>query len=605
MHNFTRSFLLSAAAMTCVAGLNAAETPEVSWGKLFDGATTAGDQNTTIQLGSSNEVYWLNTLGSTTAAQDLFFGGEKIFAGSEYTGTSYTNNLAVTKTDAAGNELWTIYSNSGDYSSQEGGMAVCADGSIIFAGKVRHGDGFTDQALNLVDATGADFNFGSAVETRYYNFVIAKASADGEIKWVRTIDVEHGASPDGSKDFVADAAYMKGVAVDKDGNIFVAGNFRMPLCFTKADNSTVTVSPRNSSAWNGNSQTSTGDLYLAKLDADGYYIDCLQAQGEGMTTEYILGLSAANDKIYFQGYAVSAQNATVTLGGKEIKATDVFSPFVGAVNPSDLSVEWLTSMLGEKVDNKNGYQNTNLNVVGNHMWLSGMFNLKITDASNAANTVKSQQGTQREGFIIKFDAENGAWLAAADSRDGFGDTGLGGYVGTIQNPSDNGKVYAFGYIMNASVGVFLRGYNAETLEADTEENWSIVTQGGVPSAVACAYDAAEGRAYVTARGNKAFLPMGGELSPAPTGWAVYAARFDLPEGLVSGVENVSIAPVSSAVVTSGAGYLAVTSESDTTVGVYDLAGRAVAFVKVAAGTTAEVQLPAGLYIAAGAKVIVK
>ncbi|MDE6526451.1 MAG: hypothetical protein K2L75_04275, partial [Muribaculaceae bacterium] len=202
----------------------------MAWINLFDGATTAGDNNIAVATAGVDNIYWLNTLGSTDLAPDLYYAGEKIFTGSPYdAGSSYANNIALTKTDSSGAALWTVYSNSGDYASGDGGMAVDADGSVVIVCKVRHTDGYLDRDLTLVDANGSTYSFGGTVDSRYYSLVMARVSSEGVIEWLRTVEVGHGASPDGSKDFVADAVSAKAVAIDNDGNIYVGGSFSMPL----------------------------------------------------------------------------------------------------------------------------------------------------------------------------------------------------------------------------------------------------------------------------------------------------------------------------------------------------------------------------------------
>ena len=204
MHIFTHKALFAAALMTCPQAFAAA--PEVAWINLFDGNTAAGDNNIAVATAGGNAIYWLNTLGSTDAAPDICYNGEYLFTGSPYSaGTSYANNISLTRTDASGAALWSVYSNSGDYASGEGALAVAADGSVVFVGKVRHTDGCLDRQLALVDAAGNTTSFGTAVERRYYSLVMARVSPEGAIEWLRTVDVAHGASPDGSKDFVSDA----------------------------------------------------------------------------------------------------------------------------------------------------------------------------------------------------------------------------------------------------------------------------------------------------------------------------------------------------------------------------------------------------------------
>lgn len=582
----------------------AADAPETAWINLFDGTTSAGDNNISVAAAGENAIYWLNTLGSTDAAPDIFYNGEKIFTGSPYTGTSYANNLALTKTDAAGTALWTVYSNSGDYSSGDGAIAVAADGSVVIVGKVRHTDGRLDTPLTLVDATGVTTTFGGTVEARYYSLVIAKVSAEGAIEWLRTVDVDHGASPDGSKTAVADAVSAKAVAVDADGNIYVGGSASMPLTFATTGG-TATFTPRNNAAWNGDSQHPAASLFIAKFDAEGYYTGCLTTSGNTMNTEQIWDVIYENGKLYATGTMTAATDdvTTASLGGKELSATSLASPFVAAIT-TGLDVEWATSLKAEAVDGKSAWQASHITAVGNTLWLASVANGKYSLFDDASKTVATQQGTQREGLLVKFDATDGAWLAAADSRDGFSDAVLGGYLKAVQNPSAADKVYVYGYLMNGSKGAFIRGYDAATLTADTAEDWFVVAGGGMPTAKGFAYEPSAARAYMAVRGNAKFTGTGSMESAVPTKWAVAAVRVDLPEAFQSGVENVAAVAAADVTVVAGAGCITVSSADTATVAVYDLAGRTVAVLALD-GDSATVNVEAGLYIVAGKKVLVK
>lgn len=603
MHIFTPKSLFVIALLGYSQAF-AAEAPEVAWINLFDGETAAGDNNIAVATVGSDNIYWLNTLGSTDTAPDLFYAGEKIFTGSPYSaGTSYANNIALTKTDSSGAALWTVYSNSGDYASGDGGMAVDADGSVVIVGKVRHTDGLLDRALTMIDAAGKTYSFGGTVDNRYYSLVMARISSDGAVEWIRTVEVAHGASPDGSKDFVADAVSAKAVAIDNDGNIYVGGSFSMPLTFTTSAG-TATISARNAANWNGASQTACGDMFIARFDADGYYTGSIKADGNALKSEQILDLIFEDGKLYATGTALSDDESSATFGGKVLKADANSTPFVASLNTS-LEVEWLSGFKAEKVDDKSvAWQNAHVTVVGNALWLTALANGAYSSYDDSSKSVSTQQGTQREGIIIKLDATNGTWLAAADSRDGFSDTVLGGYIKAIQNPSETDKVYVYGYLMNKDKGAFIRGYDAETLAAETAEDWYVVTGGGVPTGLSIAYEPSTARAYVTVRGNAQFNGIGGVESAATQKWAVAAARVDLPGEFLSGVEGVLADADSVFELIPGAGIITVRSTKAVTVPVYDLAGRVVAVLSTDSGV-ATANVAAGIYVAAGKKVLVK
>lgn len=592
----TKSFISCALALGMTMSAGAVTDPTLAWGKLFDGTTAAGDNNTAIAIGTDNTVYWYNTLGSTDAARDLYFGGEKIFEGAPYTGTSNNGNFALTKTDAQGNALWTVYSNSGDFASSQGNLAVDEDGSIIFTAKVRHTDGHLDSPVTFVDATGTATQVGTAIEgSRYYFLILGKISADGELLWTRTIEPARTIGDDSLTDAVTTSS-----VVLAGGNIFIGGSFARELTFEKTGNTTATISSVSTADW-----TKSGterDLYIAKFDTDGYFTAALTNTGNKMKTVNVLSIDADNDVLYVNGVitALSDGETTATLGDKTLNAGTFNSCFTTAVNPADLSVNWASSLTNAGVDGKGDYQNASINVVGDNVWIAAMGNGTFTCAEDQTKTFTTVTGNTREGFLIKYDRQ-GNLMGATTSRADYSTTGLTGYLNTFENPRLPGKVYVFGYTMTGAPSVFIRAYDAETLTSDESTAWNIITGGGVPTGQAAVFNSDEPAAYVAARGNKAFVPMGGEESAAPEKWAIYAARFNMPDSFLSSISSVATQP--DLTVTGAHGMLTAASSQPCTVNVFDITGRLVASLNV--NGTASVALPAGIYIAAGHKVAVR
>ena len=56
----TKSFISCALALGMTMSAGAVTDPTLAWGKLFDGTTAAGDNNTAIAIGTDNTVYWYN-----------------------------------------------------------------------------------------------------------------------------------------------------------------------------------------------------------------------------------------------------------------------------------------------------------------------------------------------------------------------------------------------------------------------------------------------------------------------------------------------------------------------------------------------------------------
>lgn len=577
----------------------AADGVGARWAKAFDGKTTAGDNGTEIAIDANGNALFLNTLGSKEGATDIYFGSQLLFEGSPYTGTSNDNNFDLTKVDAAGNPLWTIYTKSGDCASSQGGVAIAADGGVVFVAKVRQTDGKTEP-VTFVDATGATFDIAFDSEKRYYCLVIGKANADGKITWIKKIDVEHGKAPAYDNDFTAEAIYCRGVAVAQDGNIFIGGNFRMPVLFEGHK-----VTPRNTAAWDGNSQTATGDLFIARYNADGTCTDVLVPQGNAMQTEQILGLEADGDNIYFQGFATPAADGekSFTLGGKQLLLGEAASPFVGVLNSADMAVDWVSVMQGYQVAGAAAYQNSSLTVGRDALWLTAQCNGEFRSEGNTALAVATTQGKLREGVLMKFKKSDGTFVAGVNSREGFDGmaaTALTGYMGTIEN--DGNRVMVYGYGMNAQVGCYLRTYNAETLQPEPENTYNILksTAAGM-SALNIAYNAESNTAYVTARSNKGVTAAGLDETAAPSGWAVFAANFNVPEEAFTALAEVT-ATGREANVSIEQGSVTVAAGTQAVV-VADVLGRIHALVE--ANTESTVKLANGIYIIGGKKYIVK
>ncbi len=524
------------AFLTGVAMSAAAQTaPTVEWANMLDGATTAGDQAIDICLNSDNDLYCYATLGTNTTsdATDLTYAGDYLYTGAPFAGANASannGNFTLLKTSTSGAREWVVYSVSGDFATNAGGVAPTADGGCIVASKVRHTDGMLDTDITLVDATGATTGLGWTCDKRYYRILLTKISAEGAIEWTRMmVPSTAGATED---DFESDCVSVADIAIDDSGNIFLPLAFSNTLTVTKADGTTLDITPANAG---------TDNFLLLSLDKDGYYSTALTLSGTAAKTAPLRAITAGG-KLYVAGYIVGDGTNAVTIGSAEFTPTEVENPFLICAG-SDLSIDWVKAYKGEAVGGKHAIQNVGLDLVNGTLWFCGQYNLKFTDPDDADKTVAAQQGALREGFIVKLDAATGAWLAARDSRDdqfsqggAMALTGLTGYLGTLQNPQNQDYIYVIGYVLNANVGVFLRRYDAETLEADLDGEYNLMTQGGAPTYQSAAYDNVNGDIYFTVRGNKAFTTIDGTETAAPTGWGVLLSKAHIP-GMQSGISD--------------------------------------------------------------------
>lgn len=529
----------------------AQNSPSVEWGNLIDGTTSAGDQSTDVRVGKDGGVYWFGTYGSTESAPDVSYAGEYLYTGALYNaGNSQNNNFTLLKTNAAGEKEWAVYSNSGDFANNNGGIAFLPDSAVVVVSKVRHTDGMTDKNIVLVDAEGNETELEWTCSRRYYRMLATKISKDGEIEWNHFIDfsTEPGPAASGNTaDFWADCFNLGSIDTDSQGNIYIALNYRNIISIpTSTGYATIDAPINGYDTWSGDAQLAVGNFMVLSLDKDGWYRDALHLEGKA-DCSYCQKVSCINDVVYAQGY-IKGDNAgsTISMQGIDFKPTTIMSPLLVATD-TNFKMKWAKCFPGEQVAGKNALQNCGFGVSGDYLYFVGQYNLKFTDPVEPHKYVASTQGSVREGFVVKFDAATGEWLAARDSRDDNwsnggtqAKTGLTGYMNVVANEENPDEIYVVGYVMNANVGVFMRRYDANTLVGDLDGEFNIVTQGGVPSFQVSAYDPAEGALYLTARGNKAFALLGAESTSAPQSWGIVAAKVALPAGYTSAIGSVEV-----------------------------------------------------------------
>jgi len=551
--NQMKKILLSMAVLVSTLSVNAQSNSEIAcqWANLIDGGTTAGDQSTEVTLDSkTGNVYFLGTYGSTNATPDIQYAGEKLFSGAGYEGTSQNNNYTLLKTDPMGNKLWVAYSNSGDFENNAGGMSATRDGGVITVNKVRHTDG-NPAPIRIIDAGGKEYtyNWEDPAGSRIYKMLTCRFDPEGNLQWAVVTDFDTTPGPAASSNYTtcwANVFNVGSVATDDNDNVYIALNYRNPVTFKKADGSPATFTPKNNTKWTGDPQTACGDFMLASFDGEGHFRKALTLDGTA-TAAYCQKVVYDKGRIVAQGY-ITGDGSEMKAAGITLSPSTVMSPLVLSTD-TDLNIMWAKCYKGHQVDNKNALQNVGITLCGDNIWMCGQYNLKFTDCDNAANYLTATQGNIREAFILKLDAATGAWMASRNSRDDEWDhpsalakTGLTGYFKVIINEAQPDKIHVFGYVMNANVGIFLREYNAATLEANltTGQN-NIVTGGGVPSCQSIAYDANHTCCYVTARGNKAFNVKGfTDAVEAPQSWGILAAKFSLPADMYSGVANIAV-----------------------------------------------------------------
>lgn len=580
--------------------------PTFRWGNLFDGKTSAGDQAINIVMNSEGNLYSLYAGGSTEGNPGISYAGEPLFNGYPYnTGSSHNNNLALLKLSPEGKKIWCVYSRVGEIQNSNGCVSATSDGGCVVMVKMRHSDGAVDKKPVIVDGAGNSHEINWTCTRRYYRPLIMKLNADGELQWYRLPEVSTEPAPAASgnnTEFTSEGFSLGNGTVDETGNIYIPFNIRRKITFAGSGEA-VSFDAVNVSGWTGDSQVSCGDFLVVKLDANGNLLKALPLGGSASVASAQRVVMADNN-ILIYGYAVG-NGYKLSAGSHSLTPSEALSP-IFILADKELNISWAKCFPGEKIDGRQGLQNVNLTVSNGSIWTCGQFNLKISDGSH---TLASTQGNIREGFILKLRLSDGEWLGSRTSRDdeftpAVAKTGLTGYMNVLCLPSDNSRILVYGYVMNANVGVILREYDSETLKANLDHAWSLVTKGGVPTAVDAAYDAEKGACYITARGNNAFQPIGDELSDTPEKWGIYTARFDLPEDLAtiirtlgSNDNRLTITPVQGGLCISG-------SDPGTILHIYDISGK-IAAVSEVSDVTMFTPLTPGLYIVNGRKYAVR
>lgn len=215
------------------------------WGKLL---VSSGTKTTTMggQLvkGASGSLYMLAAAGTKTSSDVVSLGDTPIAHGTQNASTSYNQNFILSKINASdGTPVWTVASATGEIATGQQWAAATSDGGVIAAFCLRHTYGGLTDNIALVDATGdtttVDWALEAGATNRYYRIAVMKVTADGTISWIKQIAVNHdpqpGATSDTYKKITPTGAYLYGMTVDSNDNIYLSGRVCTALTLTKAD----------------------------------------------------------------------------------------------------------------------------------------------------------------------------------------------------------------------------------------------------------------------------------------------------------------------------------------------------------------------------------
>ena len=494
------------------------------WANAFEaGPPTHGNE----MVVDGNNIYYLLSSGTSQGAGDsgfpkefsdpslaVYYGGEKICTGAPYEGASYnSSNLNIVKTDDQGNFRWVVYTTSGEFSSNDGGIVVAPDGGVVVAVKVRHTLNMRTSDILFTDATGKtttyEWKLADENASRYFKGMLLKISAQGELQWIRPIDVSTVAQPAATGDYIRgtfDAISIEKMLVDGEGNCYVAGRYANPITFYDAAGNGTTLTPHNTEGWNGDIQNTRGDLMVAKFDARGYFVKAFTTSGK-TGSESCTKIAWNGSNIVLSSFVKGNQNGdNITVAGNTFATPVSHHGLLVASLNSDLEAQWAVYYPGA-LTNLNAVstmQWNDLQVAGKSIIVNGMGNFTLTDGRG--NTLLATQNKSREGFVIKLDAQNGAWQAATTSMMAFptmsprgvqvANTGINGWLRCFE--AQNDSLYVYGYNQSQQ-SVYLASLSSDDLKPGSVRH--LILGGSMPIAISCVardnmlYTMSRGRVY--------------------------------------------------------------------------------------------------------------
>lgn len=446
--NFT---LLLAAFMLLMVSAQAQSPLTFQWAHSVDGNTKGGDMIVGMTMSSDGNYYVATTFGTSNDEDDalnVWFDGEKLYnsknklvTGSSYVGTSQNGNLLLQKVDKEGNVLWNMYTLKGDVEHAATKMVPTSDGGVVMAIKTRawvEAEGLTNlSSIYQPGKRGLKYVItDDLTKPSEYRYVILKITSKGVVDWYQII---RGEVREDTKYATKNNAYVYGLTIDENDNIYVAGNFRTKLWFQDAQNKWNEIDAQNTKDWNGDSQAVTGDLFLVKLNKQGLFLNSFLADGTAKCA-FIDNLCFDDGKLYLNG-RVQGDGTEMKLGGFKVDASsDRQTEILASINASDLSVNYVKSLESvANTDNRFVIQNKSVQMLNGKLYYTGLLNGSWKQ--DGQTLLDNPSSKLLKGYVLQVDPETGHVDNAAIRLDG----GIGGFFGVYEGQKN---FYAFGYDFN-------------------------------------------------------------------------------------------------------------------------------------------------------------
>jgi len=484
--------LLAAAVLASVSMLVSAQSlsdTQTLWAKFVKNTNDVQamtSQGGNMVLAQDGGLYAIGNVGSSSADEMTVLtdgtNSVDLAQGINYDGSSANQGLLIMKLDANGDLVWKIAQTNGEVMAGENSVACTPDGGMVAFVNMRHSEGYPGENIALVDATGTEFSIDWTVEERSYRGYIIKVSTEGAIEWMRELVANDTADETTYPGWTQSSSHISqglktyAIEVDNEGNIYAGGL----MCSTLTVGN-VTIEPHNVSSWNGNAQTTVGNMYIIKFDKDGNYVKHLVSEGAA-TQEGVRAIKVLGNKLYVSTWIAGLANTEFSIGGNAVTPTTVNGSWALAELDTDLNVNWLKFY--ESTVSGSAWQMPTLTLAGDNLYMMGTAKYGIT--INGTTTTNNPTNKARQSWLVQFDRSTGDAKAVTvlatgkmQMQHGF----FGGYEGT------DGNFYAIerGLTPSATFGseMILYKFNQETLESDdnvqlalgSSDGQSLVTDG--------------------------------------------------------------------------------------------------------------------------------
>ena len=440
--------LLLAAFMLLMVSAQAQSPLTFQWAHSVDGNTKGGDMIVGMTMSSDGNYYVATTFGTSNDEDDalnVWFDGEKLYnsknklvTGSSYVGTSQNGNLLLQKVDKEGNVLWNMYTLKGDVEHAATKMVPTSDGGVVMAIKTRawvEAEGLTNlSSIYQPGKRGLKYVItDDLTKPSEYSYVILKITSKGVVDWYQII---RGEVREDTKYATKNNAYVYGLTIDENDNIYVAGNFRTKLWFQDAQNKWNEIDAQNTKDWDGDSQAVTGDLFLVKLNKQGLFLNSFLADGTAKCA-FIDNLCFDDGKLYLNG-RVQGDGTEMKLGGFKVDASsDRQTEILASINASDLSVNYVKSLESvANTDNRFVIQNKSVQLLNGKLYYTGLLNGSWKQ--DGQTLLDNPSSKMLKGYVLQVDPATGHVDNAAIRLDG----GIGGFFGVYEGEKN---LYAFGF----------------------------------------------------------------------------------------------------------------------------------------------------------------